>query len=133
MCQLRFNQILKISTTPPVAFQEQVRRQFPVVGQEHGIQLAVAPNQPVIAAANEPAWQFKTADDGWTVSLSSSALALKTIKYQTFEDSCGAWIWSSRRSNQCTSHRSTCASVSGTSTGWSVCGRTMPPSPGTSC
>lgn len=85
VCQLRFNQILKIGAGPPAEFQEQIRSRFPVFAEERGIQLGVAGNQPFLAA-NEPTWQFKSVDENWTVSLTSSFVALKTTGYRDFED-----------------------------------------------
>jgi uncharacterized protein (TIGR04255 family) len=86
VCQLRFHQILKIVTALPAEFQDRIRKSFPVLAQEQGVQVAVAGGQPILAATNEPAWQFKSTDEKWLVSVTSSFLALKTTAYSDFED-----------------------------------------------
>lgn len=86
VCQLRFHQILRIATAPPVDFQERIRRDFPVVAQEQGAQVAVAGGQPILAATSGSAWHFKSADEKWLTSVTSSFLALKTVAYSNFED-----------------------------------------------
>ncbi|MBN2497436.1 MAG: TIGR04255 family protein [Deltaproteobacteria bacterium] len=85
VCQLRFHQILKIVTMMPADFQDLIRKEFPVHVQEHGVQVAVAGGQPIMAATNEPTWQFRSADDKWLVSLASSFIALKTTAYSDFD------------------------------------------------
>ncbi|MFH0899105.1 MAG: TIGR04255 family protein [Pseudomonadota bacterium] len=85
ICQLRFNPILKIATTPPAEFQEAVRKSFPVVTQEQGVQVALVDGVPLLATPRESAWQFKTPDEQWTTSLTSTFIALKTATYQDFD------------------------------------------------
>lgn len=86
VCQLRFPQILKISASPPAEFQELVRKQLPTLEQERGIQIGMAGGEPILAATNEPAWQFGSTDQQWTATLTSQFIALKTTAYTEFED-----------------------------------------------
>ena len=83
VCQLRFHQILKINASPPAEFQDLIRDQFPVFGQERGIQFSLAGSQPVVAT-NEPSWQFKSTDENWVVSLTNQFLALTSVAYDDF-------------------------------------------------
>lgn len=84
VCQLRFHPILKIAIAPPADFQDLIRKDFPVVGQEPGAQISVVGGKPVISATNERAWQFKSANEASVVSLTSSFVALKTSQYSDF-------------------------------------------------
>jgi len=85
VCQLRFHPILRINAEAPAGFQERIRQEFPVFGQERGIQLGIAGDRPVLAT-NEPVLQFKSADEAWTVSLAGNFIALKTVAYSDFDD-----------------------------------------------
>ena len=69
-CQLRFSTILKISSQPPVGFQEQIRKQFPV--------FSVAPERN--------AYHFASEDGKWLLVLEASFLALTARKYDRWEN-----------------------------------------------
>ena len=84
VCQIRFHPILRIGIAAPADFQDLIREHYPVFGQEQGLQVGVAGEQPFVAA-NQPAWQFKTQDEKWVVSLTTNFLALKTTDYHDFE------------------------------------------------
>lgn len=89
VCQLRFNEILVINEAPPAAFQDKIRRAFPVFAAEKGLQIGQigVSGQPIpVLAFNAPAWQFKTEDQNWVVSITSSFLALKTTAYHDYDD-----------------------------------------------
>ncbi len=90
ICQLRFPQILKISTQIPADFQEAIRESFPqyvqlkqapapkIIGQPGNMQLENAP--PVINH------QFSTADNVWRVNLTSQFISLSCSRYTRWED-----------------------------------------------
>jgi uncharacterized protein (TIGR04255 family) len=85
VCQLRFDEILRIAAEPPGAFQEAIRAAFPVLSREQGVTLGLTPSQPIVQTAVS-AWQFKSKDSQWSVTLAPTFLALKTSAYEHFAD-----------------------------------------------
>ena len=91
ICQLRFPTILSIGAEEPVAFQEAIRHEFP---QFAARQEAVAPklvNQGTPNAKWEPQppitnYNFITKDGAWKLNLTSSFIALSTLRYTRWED-----------------------------------------------
>ncbi len=91
VCQLRFNPILKISQEPPVAFQDIVRRAFPLFEREDSAgfrMLQVETAAPVVEAltANPPVWRFYSDDRRWAAGLSFGFLSLETKSYGNFAE-----------------------------------------------
>lgn len=94
ICQLRFPAILRIETELPSAFQERIRRQYPIFRSKPSI--ALPANIPLsasqLASADFPfpignkTYEFASADDIWTVSLTQESLALTTRQYVRWED-----------------------------------------------
>ena len=90
ICQLRFPEILTISTTLPAQFQEAIRGDFPryqavqekpapkVIGAPGGYQVE---NQP--GTIN---YSFASEDGVWRVNLTSKFISLSTSKYTTWEE-----------------------------------------------
>ena len=84
--QGRFHRILKIGSSDPVDFQEQIRHHFPVMQQEQGVRLDLADNRPAFAALEGKRWQFLSSNERWSVTLTNEFLALKTTGYTDFEN-----------------------------------------------
>jgi uncharacterized protein (TIGR04255 family) len=97
VCQLRFPPILRIDTEPPGTFQEKIRKDFPLFrerisslaipdfppGLPEGVVKAI---QAAIAGPLAPkAYEFVTADETWTVTLTRAFLAVKTTSYTRWE------------------------------------------------
>src|SRR6266571_2947714 len=77
ICQLRFPTILRIASEPPALFQERIRQQYPLLRQMKPNQLPL-PEEFLkslgpgfsLSMAN-PAYDFISADEKWTISLTS--------------------------------------------------------------
>lgn len=91
ICQLRFPAILSIGTKEPAEFQEAVRREFPryAANKEQP-----APRIAGLGTANPQIEQappilnynFVSEDGLWKLNLTSSFIALSTLRYQRWED-----------------------------------------------
>jgi uncharacterized protein (TIGR04255 family) len=96
VCELRFPRILSINETPPVEFQERIRKSYPIYNvttnwqQELSIEpinIHDAPPLPrVTQAENIKNYWFFSADNNWYVHLTVSSLALSTSKYIRWEN-----------------------------------------------
>lgn len=94
VCQLRFPTILRIDTEIPASFQERIRQKYP--GFHHRSSAALPSSLPPeiakLAEMNFPfavgnaVYEFVSADELWTVSLTHDFLALTARKYERWED-----------------------------------------------
>lgn len=98
ICQLRFPSILRITAEPPVAYQERIRAEYPLLSERYpetdidipiGVPAAVAetilkslPKRKLVG------FDFVSADEKWKVSLTKEFLALTTSRYTRWEDFC---------------------------------------------
>jgi len=97
ICQLRFPPILAIDKETPAAFQERIRKDFPVLREKPKPDLSRSiPGLPAeiaqLVAVEGPfrlgnvVYDFGTRDDLWTVSLARDFVALTARYYETWED-----------------------------------------------
>lgn len=90
ICQLRFPEILSISTTPPAQFQEAIRQEFPRYQLRQDIpapKITGVPGQ--FALENQPRTvnhQFSSADGALRVNLTSKFISVSCAKYTCWED-----------------------------------------------
>jgi len=92
ICQLQFPAILKISSAPPVAFQDSVRAEYPLFSEKPPLDIASG-LPPQVAALmkglpfNIPstAYEFTSADQRWTLTLTRESLALTANRYERWE------------------------------------------------
>jgi uncharacterized protein (TIGR04255 family) len=85
VCQLRFPPILKISHQEPVEFQDKVRHQYPLFETS---QLQITPEllkQFGLTLQHEIAYNFKSEDKRWNLSITKDFIALTTSSYERFE------------------------------------------------
>ncbi|MBR2889814.1 MAG: TIGR04255 family protein [Oscillospiraceae bacterium] len=85
ICQLRFPEILSISTNPPADFQEAIRADYP----RYSALREPIPAQPgVLPARTQPGinHQFLSADGIWRVNLTSKFISLACSRYTKWED-----------------------------------------------
>ncbi|MEW6250078.1 MAG: TIGR04255 family protein [Planctomycetota bacterium] len=87
ICQVRFPVILRIDTERPVAFQEQLREQYPFY-QEKPIVAEVPPElaRYAVGPFGGTAYEFASADGLWRVSLCRDFMALSSRAYVRWED-----------------------------------------------
>lgn len=93
ICQLRFPPILKIDSVLPTDFQEKIRTVYPLF-EETERKFPIPQGLPKILG-NEltgklglgpKSYNFKTADEKWTVALTREFIALSTVDYQQWEN-----------------------------------------------
>ncbi len=94
ICQLRFPPILRITTELPMSFQDRLKQEYPFFQEKPVISL---PLQGVVEQTREviessipgkpaPGYDFISADQHWTVSLTRDFLALGTNDYRNWQD-----------------------------------------------
>jgi uncharacterized protein (TIGR04255 family) len=82
ICQLRFPPVLRIDSEIPAAFQESVRREYPLFREEHSIQAVGIPaNLSQLFGAVTPfggrkSYGFLSTDEIWQVTLTRDFIAL---------------------------------------------------------
>lgn len=89
VAQIRFPQIASITREEFIGdFQEQIRKDYPVLRKESGVNFILTPDG--VGTAGDPAttWRFcdQPQEPAWTVSLAPSFVALDTSKYQSRTD-----------------------------------------------
>lgn len=89
VCQVRMPPILRISREEPIDFQEQIRRRFPQLQWEDGVQVQF----PIPGDPNAPSAEFKprlfrfiSADEQTAVSLTTNFFALSSRHYTHWAD-----------------------------------------------
>lgn len=90
VCQLRFPTILRIESEKPTAFQERIRREYPLYAEKpneplpmplpSGIQIEIG------RLLHSPqAYEFADADQEWRISLTNEFVALTCSRYSRWE------------------------------------------------
>ena len=95
ICQLRFSPILKIDAEPPAAFQEKIRAEYPLLFDRAAESLPGTPDLPpqvaelirasLLRQKRPAAFDFVSADEKWTVSLTREFLSVATTDYIRWE------------------------------------------------
>ncbi len=90
ICQLRFPEILTISTTVPAQFQEAIRDQFPRYEKRQELTPPALSGVPGNLTVQKPEptinYQFTSADGIWRVNLTSKFISLSCSRYTRWED-----------------------------------------------
>jgi uncharacterized protein (TIGR04255 family) len=96
VCQLRFPPILRIDTEQPAAFQEKIRRAYPLFRENQITDLKLdLPKEivqlsggafPALSQARRVGYDFISADEKWKVGLTREFIALSTTRYERWED-----------------------------------------------
>lgn len=88
VCQLRFPPILKISHQEPVEFQDTIRLKYPLF-ETTRVQLPSEISQFVqqlgLPLQSDVAYNFKSEDQSWGLSLTKDFIALTTSSYEHYE------------------------------------------------
>lgn len=80
VCELRFPILFELEgPKPPLPFAQAVRKEYPIAERTQGVQLS----DPLQKVTNHA---FKSKGGQWTINLKSSAAALETQRYTSFED-----------------------------------------------
>lgn len=96
ICQLRFPLDLRIDVTMPADFQQRIRTEFPVAREDVDGYGAPVPEDivqhfpqellDVLSARINRKFHFETRDKTWTITLTSSFVALETNQYVRWEE-----------------------------------------------
>ncbi len=89
ICQLRFPEILAIEASPPVAFQEAIRGEFPQFHRRLDTPAPKLVGLPGNITAQNPKpitnYQFSSADGIWRVNLTGRFISLSCSRYESWE------------------------------------------------
>jgi uncharacterized protein (TIGR04255 family) len=95
ICQLRFPPILRIAVEPPVAFQERIRKEYPLLSEkfpEVNVEMPPGVPQAIVelmkgSVGNRKlmGYDLASADEKWKVSLTRDFLSLSTNQYTRWE------------------------------------------------
>lgn len=93
ICQLRFPTILKISSEPPVDFQEALRKNYPLfreippldVGTGLPPELAAIMSK-LMPLPSSKAYELTSQDRAWQITLTQESLALQCTAYKRWEE-----------------------------------------------
>jgi len=92
ICQLRFPPILRIETELPAAFQEEIRKDYPLTQVEEAARIPLPPpfakmlEQSPQGFMQARTYQFHSEDSQWTLGMSRDFLALSTTHYTRWEE-----------------------------------------------
>lgn len=99
ICQLKFPSILKIGSSDPIDFQEEIRNEFPIY--EKNLEYSVESNLPIEVIAQLPQdtanaipyktvtrinYKFTSADKNWVINLANDFLALSVKRYDRWDN-----------------------------------------------
>lgn len=92
ICQLKFPPLLRIESEPPSAFQERIRKDYPLLQESSADQpllppaIAKAIGQAVPGFFQGRTYTFLSEDERWKVALTREFLALSTAHYSRWEE-----------------------------------------------
>lgn len=90
ICQLRFPEILSISSQPPVEFQESIRSEYPGFVRRQEIPAPRVTGTPgAMTLQKQPPvinYQFSSPDGVWRVNLTGNFISLSCSRYTCWED-----------------------------------------------
>ena len=90
MCQLRFPEILTISQTPPAAFQEAIRDEFPIYSSRMEVPMPKISGMPGnMRLEDQPStvnYCFASEDGTWRVNVTSKYISLACNRYTSWEE-----------------------------------------------
>jgi uncharacterized protein (TIGR04255 family) len=92
ICQLKFPPILKIESEPPAAFQEKIRKSYPMMQESSADQPLLPPGIARVIGQAVPGffqgrtYSFVSEDERWKVTLTREFLALSTARYTRWEE-----------------------------------------------
>lgn len=85
LCQVRFTRVLKIHDPDFIAeFHERLRRQYPILDDEHLTNITVGPTGPETSHLKR--WKLSDANNAWRVYLASDFVTVETDKYLSRAD-----------------------------------------------
>ena len=88
VCQLRFPPILKISHQEPVEFQDTIRFKYPLFETTRAqlpSEISQVVQQLGLPVQSDVAYNFKSEDQKWSLSLTKDFIALTTSSYERYE------------------------------------------------
>ena len=90
VCEFRFPAILKIELEVPAAFQEAIRKEYPLFQENTAVNLAPPELLQALSNANlmptGKSYLFKSMDEKWQISLSRRSFSLTCVEYRRWDD-----------------------------------------------
>ena len=93
ICQVRFPSVLRIETDLPAAFQDEVRKIFPIYNEESASGGGIPQEVLQVFGGNLPAGliverarKFLSEDESWSITLTKDFLALSAKSYHRWEE-----------------------------------------------
>ena len=92
-CELTFPPILRISAEEPIAFQEQIRKSYPMYKKQNDIHLPKSLPDEIarlisadLALSQKAIHDFRSRDERWAIRLTNESLALNCNIYKRWEE-----------------------------------------------
>ncbi|RIK44334.1 MAG: hypothetical protein DCC57_17300 [Chloroflexi bacterium] len=88
ICQVRFPPVLRILNEPPVAFQDAIRAEFPLLETQQGIRVQIDPlaTTTPVAQTESRIYRFQSLDEQTVIALAPNFVALSTTAYGGWTD-----------------------------------------------
>ena len=90
VCEFRFPAILKIELEVPAAFQEAIRKEYPLFQENTAVNLAPPELLQALSNANlmptGKSYLFQSMDEKWQISLSRQSFSLTCVEYRRWDD-----------------------------------------------
>lgn len=94
ICQVRFPSILRIDAHPPADFQDRIRQQYPILNERAELMTNPAaasivnlfpPQVKDTLGTNRKIYDFVSADENWTITLTKESIALTANNYKRWQ------------------------------------------------
>jgi uncharacterized protein (TIGR04255 family) len=90
IAQLRFPAILKITSQQPVDFQDSIRLEYPIFEASRNLQVPLELSNILTQFSSnltsDLAYQFKSEDLNWQLSIDKNSITIATTKYERYEN-----------------------------------------------
>lgn len=92
ICQMRFPRQVGLSESDMRPIQRALAADYPAVQVGQSASFVLGPSGVAPASGSEPIFHFRSEDEAWTLTITSSSASLETSAYHDFSDFLRRWI-----------------------------------------